>query len=147
MTVVRHEASHGVARSLSRLGNDTNPTLLALAFALPLLLSAPSSPGRVPIAFACALGLHCERCSLSMHTKFSKCSRKLFVHTCVLCKVDCCACNASAIACAIRIWWTSLNFNMSFRFRFSDFQIFDFRFLFFQNIFPEKYVGEISRNK
>ena len=37
--------------------------------------------------------------------------------------------------------------SMSFRFRFSDFQIFDFRFLFFLEIFSEKYVGEISRNK
>ena len=32
-------------------------------------------------------------------------------------------------------------------FKFSDFQIFDFRFLFSLEIFSEKYVGEISRNK
>ena len=37
--------------------------------------------------------------------------------------------------------------SMSFRFRFSNFQIFDFRFLVSLEIFSEKYVGEISRNK
>ena len=32
-------------------------------------------------------------------------------------------------------------------FKVSDCQIFDFQFLFFLEIFSEKYVGEISRNK
>ena len=32
-------------------------------------------------------------------------------------------------------------------FKFSDVQIFDFRFSFSLEIFSEKYVGEISRNK